>query len=316
MEKGNNMMDHIDANQTVRLFCQAWFEQRDAGAALEYVADDIRFVGTGDNEYACGKDDMFQYLLQDIREIPEPFGVDFSVVYEQYPEESVYILSSEFTLRNTVYSWLLRCFFVLHLQDGRWLVSTLNFSEPASSQRNGEHYPKALVMENIAKQRQELLNEAFAGGMMGHYMGDGSPFYFINQRMLRYLGYLDEKEFVEEIDGCISNCIHPEDRALAGQSIAAQLDRGEEYTVEYRMRKKDGSYIWIHDTGHKTVAEDGRPAITSVCSDITAQKLAQLEVMNIYNNIPGAVFRCRFDSDFSVIDVNDGLFDFLGYSRE
>ena len=40
MEKGNNMMDHIDANQTVRLFCQAWFEQRDAGAALEYVADD------------------------------------------------------------------------------------------------------------------------------------------------------------------------------------------------------------------------------------------------------------------------------------
>ncbi len=115
------MMDHIDANQTVRLFCQAWFEQRDAGAALEYVADDIRFVGTGDNEYACGKDDMFQYLLQDIREIPEPFGVDFSVVYEQYPEESVYILSSEFTLRNTVYSWLLRCFsYSTSRMEGGW----------------------------------------------------------------------------------------------------------------------------------------------------------------------------------------------------
>ena len=53
-----------------------------------------------------------------------------------------------------------------------------------------------------------------------------------------------------------------------------------------------------------------------MCSDITAQRLAQLEVMNIYNNIPGAVFRCRFDPDFSVIDANDGLFDFLGYSRE
>mgnify|MGYP002927132705 CR=1 FL=1 len=48
MEKGNIMMDHIDANQTLRLFCQAWFEQRDAGAALGYVADDIRFVGTGE----------------------------------------------------------------------------------------------------------------------------------------------------------------------------------------------------------------------------------------------------------------------------
>lgn len=121
---------------------------------------------------------------------------------------------------------------------------------------------------------------------------------------------------MEEIGGCISNCTHPEDRSFVERSIQAQLDSGEEYTVEYRMRKKDGSYIWIHDTGHKTLAEDGRPAITSVCSDITAQRLAQLEVMNIYNNIPGAVFRCRFDPDFSVIDANDGLFDFLGYSRE
>lgn len=316
MEKGNIMMDHIDANQTLRLFCQAWFEQRDAGAALGYVADDIRFVGTGENEYACGKDEMFQYLLQDIREIPEPFRVDISVVHEQCPEEPVSILSSEFTLKNTVYSWFLRCFCVFCLQDGRWLLSTLHFSEPASTQRNGEHYPKALVLENITKQRQELLNEAFAGGMMGHYREEGSPFYFINQRMLQYLGYLDEKEFVEEIGGCISNCTHPEDRSFVERSIQAQLDSGEEYTVEYRMRKKDGSYIWIHDTGHKTLAEDGRPAITSVCSDITAQRLAQLEVMNIYNNIPGAVFRCRFDSDFSVIDANDGLFDFLGYSRE
>ena len=124
---------------------------------------------------------------------------------------------------------------------------------------------------------------------MGHYREEGSPFYFINQRMLQYLGYLDEKEFVEEIGGCISNCTHPEDRSFVERSIQAQLDSGEEYTVEYRMRKKDGSYIWIHDTGHKTLAEDGRPAITSVCSDITAQRLAQLEVMNIYNNIPGAV---------------------------
>ncbi len=39
-------------------------------------------------------------------------------------------------------------------------------------------------------------------------------------------------------------------------------------------------------------------------------------MLNLYNNIPGAVFRCRFDAVFSVIDANDGLFEFLGYSRE
>ena len=81
------------------------------------------------------------------------------------------------------------------------------------------------------------------------------------------------------------------------------------------MKKKDGSFIWVHDVGKRMTAEDGRAAITSVCIDITAQKRAQEEVLNLYNNIPGAVFRCRFDAGFSVIDANDGLFEFLGYSR-
>ena len=40
------------------------------------------------------------------------------------------------------------------------------------------------------------------------------------------------------------------------------------------------------------------------------------ELLHIYNNIPGAVFRCRFDKFFSVIEGNDGLFEFLGYTRQ
>ena len=82
------------------------------------------------------------------------------------------------------------------------------------------------------------------------------------------------------------------------------------------MKKKDGTYIWVHDLGRRTVAEDGRAAFASVCVDITAQKTAQDEVLHLYNNIPGGVFRCRFDEDFSVIDANDGLFEFIGYSRD
>ena len=62
-------------------------------------------------------------------------------------------------------------------------------------------------------------------------------------------------------------------------------------------------------------AEDGRPAITSVCIDITHLKEAQEEILYLYNSIPGAVFRCRYDEKFSVIDANEGLFEFLGYTR-
>ena len=134
--------------------------------------------------------------------------------------------------------------------------------------------------------------------------------------MLDYLGYEKEEEFVADVDGMIMNCIHPLDRDKVEAAVIRQLERDGEYVVEYRMKKRDGSYIWVHDVGRRTSDERGRAAITSVCVDITAQKRAQDEVMHIYNNVPGAVFRCRFDEDFSVIEANDGLFDFLGYTRE
>ena len=58
-------------------------------------------------------------------------------------------------------------------------------------------------MENIARQRQELLYDSLPGGMMGGYIEDGFPFYFINRQMLEYLGYDDEAEFVADIDGMV-----------------------------------------------------------------------------------------------------------------
>ena len=83
------------------------------------------------------------------------------------------------------------------------------------SQLESEHYPRSLVMENIARQRQELLNDSLAGGMMGGYIEPGFPFYFINRQMLAYLGYESEAEFISDIGGMISNCMAPEDTAGA-----------------------------------------------------------------------------------------------------
>lgn len=61
---------------------------------------------------------------------------------------------------------------------------------------------------------------------------------------------------------------------------------------------------------------EGEPAYVAYISDISEEKRTNSEIQRIYNNIPGAVFQCRFDRDWTVISANDGLFDFLGYSRE
>lgn len=310
------MKTQITAVETVQEFCRCWFEQRDHEAATLFLAEDVSFVGTGLGESARGKGEMGAYIRQDIAEISEPFSCEPAVIHEQAPSGIIRNISIELTLKNTMYTWRLRGFFILIREDGVWRIFSIHFAEPSRNQSGSEHYPQTLVMENIARQRQELLNDSVPGGMMGGYMEEGFPFYFINRNMLNYLGYADEADFFSDIDGLISHCIHPDDREEVDQSVYAQLKEGDEYAVDYRMKKKDGSYIWVHDLGRRTIAENGREAIASVCIDITAQKKAQEEVLHLYNNIPGGVFRCRFDADFSVIDANDGLFEFIGYTRE
>ena len=310
-----NMKVQSSASETLLDFCAAWFAQRDAVGTLAFFTEDVAFVGTGKDEFAQGLEEMEDYIRTDIKEIPEPFTFTCSIIHEQKISDEICSLSSELSLKNTMYTWHLRGFYTLVLVQGKWRIKSLHYAEPGNSQRQGEHYPWTLVMEQIARQRQELLNDSLPGGMMGGYIEEDFPYYFINRQMLQYLGYEDEEEFVSDIDGKISNCMHPDDRRIVDLAVAKQLKDHGEYVVEYRMKKKDGTYIWVHDLGRPVTAEDGRQAIASVCIDITAQRQAQDEVLHLYNNIPGAVFRCRFDADFSIISANDGLFDFLGYTR-
>ncbi|MCD8163048.1 MAG: PAS domain S-box protein [Synergistaceae bacterium] len=74
----------------------------------------------------------------------------------------------------------------------------------------------------------------------------------------------------------------------------------------------------------------GREAFVEYFYDITDERMARLEMDSvyknlrisldeislIYNSIPGAAFRCRFDDRLTIISANDGLFKFLGYTRE
>lgn len=310
------MQNQLKNGELVRAFCSSWLEQHNVEKALEFLTEDVSFVGTGQKEYAQGKLELKKYMEEDIMQMGEPFLVEIYPVCEHQITENVSNISFDITLKNSLYLWHLKGLFTILSAKGIRRICSLYIAEPGHSQRSDEHYPQTLVIENIARQRQELLNELLPGGMMGGYLEKDFPFYFVNRRMLDYLGYDKEEEFVSDIGGKIINCMHPEDRTVVNDKICTQMKNTEEYEVEYRMKKKDGSFIWVHDVGRQMIAENGRPAIVSVCIDITEQKKAQEEVFHLYNNIPGAVFRCWYDKDFSIIDANDGLFDFLGYSRE
>jgi len=310
------MKESTAAIGQVQEFLRTWFCRRDPETTAQYLSDNFQYVGTGDGETVVGSAAMRNYLLEDCREEPGPFRVVFLHPQEQMLQTDCAFVNLGLLLQNKQYSWRLRATFVLRTENGLWRICHIHVSEAAGNQRDNEHYPHTLVVESLNRQLKDLLDEATPGGMMCSYQDPGFPFYYVNQRMLDYLGYGSEAEFVRDISGLIINCVHPDDWAEVERQVAAQMGETGEYTVEYRMRKKNGDYIWVHDIGRSVTAENGKPVIISVCVDITALHTAQEDRREMLNTIPGAVLRCRYAEGLEVMDTSDVLYSITGYTSE
>ena len=80
-----------------------------------------------------------------------------------------------------------------------------------------------------------------------------------------------------------STVIHPDDRATAARQ-AAQLAVGQNSEVEYRLRRADGTMIWVRDSAR--VQTDGHTKIIyGLVSDITERKLAEEEVRQLNESL-------------------------------
>lgn len=70
--------------------------------------------------------------------------------------------------------------------------------------------------------------------------------------------------------------VHPEDLSRVMAEVQACTQQRRFYDLEYRFRRSDGSYAWMHDRGVPFFAADGRlERIVGVFSDIGERRLAQ-----------------------------------------
>jgi len=69
--------------------------------------------------------------------------------------------------------------------------------------------------------------------------------------------------------------VHPDELARVEDEISRFFQNGV-HAVEYRFRRKDGSYCWVNDEQHLVRGGDGKPLeIVGSWSDITTRKDAE-----------------------------------------
>ncbi len=141
---------------------------------------------------------------------------------------------------------------------------------------------------------------------------------FISDNIEKIYGYTPE-EIYRDGDRLWFGRICPDDIDNVKNSYKALLEGKQHFNVEYRVKKKDGSWIWLHDRALKTRDEYGKIRVDGVFSDITSRKKAEKalkESFEIINKSPAVAFLWKNTENWPVEYVSENVKNLYGYSAE
>ncbi len=79
--------------------------------------------------------------------------------------------------------------------------------------------------------------------------------------------------------------IHPDDVEKVKGGFKALYEKKIQFDVEYRIKRKDGEWIWLHDRSIATYEKDGVAYADGVFSDITGRKRAEEELREYHDRL-------------------------------
>ncbi|TYC02438.1 MAG: PAS domain S-box protein [Kosmotoga sp.] len=144
-------------------------------------------------------------------------------------------------------------------------------------------------------------------------------FEYVSPSAEQITGYTQEDHYKDPQLGF--KLVHPDDRYLLKNVAEGEIP---EEPIVLRWIKKDGSIIWTELQQTPIYDENGKLiAIEGVSRDITKRKEAEEKLKkseenltNLISNIPGVVFKCLNDSNWTMIFLTEGCKELFGYKPE
>lgn len=131
-------------------------------------------------------------------------------------------------------------------------------------------------------QLQFALNEA-TDGLWDWDLSNDSLFF--SPQLKRMLGY-GPHEMAPTLSTWTSN-VHPEDAPLVARVLREHLDgKRIRYEAEYRLRNRNGHYLWVYDRGRVCERDaDGRPnRVVGMVQDVSERKSLELRLQALVAN--------------------------------
>jgi PAS domain S-box-containing protein len=105
---------------------------------------------------------------------------------------------------------------------------------------------------------------------------------YFNKQWLDFTG----KTIEQEVDDGWSKGIHPEDRGFCLATFKSSFDQQKQFEMEYRLRRHDGEYRWIFDSGTPRFSADGAfMGFIGSCIDITERKESERQLRQAHEEL-------------------------------
>jgi PAS domain S-box-containing protein len=201
--------------------------------------------------------------------------------------------------------------------EGAYFASITD--RPSMADRPAENPAQTQETEGPANERLEALVESSQFGLFDLNFGSKEIYYSPGWKQM--LGFADNE--LPNTQSTWIDLIHPEDSdAAPHQSVRRKPNESRSFSLEFRMRCKDGSYKWLQSRGLQKFDSDGK-LDRVIGLHIDYQERKEIEEESIRNEDRFFTFLGNTDRGFFDLDFLEGTAFFsatwrkqLGYSDQ
>jgi len=181
---------------------------------------------------------------------------------------------------------------------------------------------KIAAQQKGIKENEYFFKESQQAALIGSYQSEFYPndFWKTSEMFDKIFG-IDES-YNRTVQGWI-DLLHPDFAEEMTRYVTEDvIGRGIPFNKEYKIiRHNDGKTRWVLGLGETIEDETGRTTgLIGTIQDITERKQAEMEVnqtraqyQSLVENIPGIVYRCKFDKDWTMLYISDVVDPLSGY---
>lgn len=194
----------------------------------------------------------------------------FSEESEKFVSPNIYLVNfvTDVKHNETEQVLVLRISAVVVENNDELKISMLNITVVDRNSMPLRYFVDEVELGYEAELYRDILSEGVSAGILGCFNEDAFPLYVVDDNFVRILGYSNKKELLLDMNNQITNIIYCDDLPRVEEYLKSCTEPGEKYEITYRVRKKNGRFIWIKDNG-KVVKVQDKIALVGVCHDVT-----------------------------------------------